>query len=114
MIVFDRAKKLIDYTLDMTDSTKRYSKKRRFTYVDRMQNMTLDIYRMLSNANKKPVNERRDLQDSAMSEIDLLLFFVERSLKKGFIDKRQCELWTKKALDVKYLTAAWKKSAKTN
>ena len=45
MKVFDKAVELIDYTIIITDSKSRYPKKSRFTFVDRMQNMTLDIYK---------------------------------------------------------------------
>lgn len=49
MKVFDRARVLIDYTMTITDNTSRFPKKARFTFVDRMQNMTLDIYKKLAN-----------------------------------------------------------------
>ena len=112
MRVFDKAETLIDYTITMTDNIKRYPKKRKFSFVNRMQSIALDTYEYLSNANEVPLSERRDLQVKALGKINLLLFFIKYSLKKGFISKRQCELWTKKALDVKYLTAAWMKKSK--
>ena len=43
MKVFDKAVELIDYTIIITDSKSRYPKKARFTFVDRMQNTTLDV-----------------------------------------------------------------------
>lgn len=45
MKVFDRARALIGYTMTITDNIKRFPKKTRFTFIDRMQNMTLDIYK---------------------------------------------------------------------
>ena len=37
MIVFKKARDLIDHTFIMTDNPKRYPKKYRFTFVNRMQ-----------------------------------------------------------------------------
>lgn len=112
MMVFVRAKDLIDYTLTMTDNTDRYSKKRRFTYVDRMQNLSLDIYSNLLKANETSILDRKPLQTVVISDIKVLMFLIELSYKMKFIDERQLFLWSKIGKDVLYLTAAWKN--KTN
>lgn len=57
MKVFERATTLIDYTITITENTDRFPKKTRFTFVDRLQNMTLDIYRKLSKANELAENQ---------------------------------------------------------
>lgn len=44
MLVLKKAEDLIDYTFTMTDNTDRFPKKTRFTFVNRMQNLALDIY----------------------------------------------------------------------
>lgn len=41
------ASKLIDYTLDLTDNTKHFPKKVRFTIVNRIQDHVLSIYEKL-------------------------------------------------------------------
>lgn len=112
MIVFTKAKDLIDYTFCMTDSAKRYPKKVRFTFVDRMQNLVLDIYTNLIKINEVPINQRKPLQIEVLSDLKTLLFLIELSLKREYINFKQCELWTKKAMDVFYLTAAWMKKTK--
>jgi hypothetical protein len=109
MKVFDRARELIDYTITITDNTKRFPKKARFTFVDRMQNMTLDIYRKLAKANELPTRDRRPVQVDVLSEINVFLALVEICHKRQYIDMRTMETWTKKTMDVKYLTAAWMK-----
>ena len=53
MKVFERAQALIDYTMIITDNTDRFPKKARFTFVDRMQNMSLEVYRKLKSFKKK-------------------------------------------------------------
>jgi len=111
MKVFDRAKVLIDYSMSITDNVKRYPKKYRFTFVDRIQNLTLDIYKNLSKSNECPVDKRRPLQTEVLGDINVLLALIEISHTRGFIDLRTMEIWTKKVMDVKYMTAAWMKKA---
>ena len=50
MIVFDKAEELIDYTITTTDNYKYFAKKRRFTFVDRMQNGS--CYRLIRSMDK--------------------------------------------------------------
>lgn len=40
----------------------------------------------------------------------MLLFFIELSKKRGYIDKGTFEYWTKITLDVKFMAAAWYKA----
>jgi hypothetical protein len=109
MKVFDRSRELIDYTIIITDNTKRFPKKARFTFVDRMQNMVLDIYRKLAKANEMPINSRRAVQIDVLSEINVFLALVEICHKRQYISAGTMETWVKKTMDVKYLTAAWMK-----
>lgn len=109
MKVFDRSRELIDYTITITDNTKRFPKKARFTFVDRMQNMTLDIYRKLAKANEIPINKRKEVQVEVLSEINVFLALIEICHKKEYINTITMETWVKKTMDVKYLTAAWMK-----
>lgn len=111
MTVFKKAKDLIEYTITMTDSTKRFPKRTRFTFVNRMQDLALGVYAKLLKTNELPVNQRKPLQIDILSDLDILLYLVELSLNKGYIDARQSALWTGRALDVKYLTAAWMKKS---
>ena len=55
------ASKLIDYTLDLTDNTKHFPKKVRFTIVNRIQDHVLSIYEKLLAANEiYPIQNEED------------------------------------------------------
>ena len=43
LTVLVKAKELVDYTLNITDNTKYFPKKARFSFVNRMQNLSIDI-----------------------------------------------------------------------
>lgn len=49
---------------------------------------------------------RFDLQTSALTGCKMLLIFLDIAKNHGQIDNRACEFWTKRVLDVKYMTAA--------
>jgi hypothetical protein len=108
---------LIDYTLNLTDNANHFPKKIRFTIVNRIQERVLSIYENLLEANEIfPIRnesdkaKRLELQRAALTDCKLLLFYVELSKKRGYIDAGTFEYWTKKTLDVKYMSAAWYKS----
>lgn len=78
------ASKLIDYTLDLTDNTKHFPKKVRFTIVNRIQDHVLSIYEKLLAANEiYPIQNEEDkvrrlsLQRDALTACKMLLFFIE-------------------------------------
>lgn len=111
------ASNLIDYTLNLTDNTKHFPKKVRFTLVNRIQDHVLSIYEKLLAANEiYPIRSAEDkarrlsLQRDALTACKMLLFFIELSKKRGYIDKGTFEYWTKIALDVKFMAAAWYKA----
>ncbi len=108
---------LIDYTLNLTDNAKHFPKKIRFTIVNRIQERVLSIYENLLEANEIfPIRnesdkaKRLELQRAALTDCKLLLFYIELSKKRGYIDTGTFEYWTKKTLDVKFMSAAWYKS----
>lgn len=86
--VIVKCKDLIKHTFTITNSTERFPKKYRFTLVNRIQDKAVDIYECALEAN----------------ELNL-----ELSHEQGFISTSSCEYWSKLALDVKYMLAAWKK-----
>ncbi len=117
LTVLIKAKDLIRYTFNITDS-KKFPKKARFTFVNRLQDKTLTVYECLLEANEIfPKNqaekeERRKLQVRALSIIKQILFLIELSLEKKYISAQNCEAWVKAVLDVKYTAAAWMKKDK--
>lgn len=114
------ASRLIDYTLDLTDNTRHFPKKVRFTLVNRIQDHVLSIYEKLLAANEIfPIRNEEDkarrlsLQRDALTDCKMLLFFIELSKKRGYIDKGTFEHWTKATLDIKFMAAAWYKAEQT-
>ena len=105
--VIVKCKDLIKHTFTITNSTERFPKKYRFTLVNRIQDKAVDIYECALEAQE--FKERQRLQAKAMTYCKELLFFIELSHEQGFISTSSCEYWSKLALDVKYMLAAWKK-----
>lgn len=118
MAVFGKAKELIDHTLTLTDNNNRFPKKVRFTFVNRMQDRSIQIFEGLLEANEldlsKPLEKekRLSLQRQVMTNCKLLLFMIELSFKKQYINSNSCEYWSKLTFDVLYMTAAWHKNDK--
>lgn len=111
------ASNLIDYTLDLTDNVKHFPKKVRFTIVNRIQDRVLSIHDNLVDANEIfPITseqgriDRLSFQRKALTDCKKLLFLIELSKKRGYIDAGTFDYWTKLTLDVKFMTAAWYKA----
>lgn len=84
------ASNLIDYTLNLTDNTKHFPKKVRFTLVNRIQDHVLSIYEKLLAANEiYPIRSAEDkarrltLQRDALTACKMLLFFIELYQEHG-------------------------------
>lgn len=88
------------------------------TLVNRIQEKAVDIYEMTLEANELDLRQadehrqRQRLQAKALTYCKELLFFIELSQEMGFISMKSCEYWSKLALEVKYMIAAWKKRDK--
>ena len=113
------ASKLIDYTLELTDNTKHFPKKVRFSIVNRIQDRVLAIRDDLVDANEIfPILDEQDkidrlkLQRRALTGCKKLLYLIELSKKRGYIDTGTFDYWTKLTLDVKFMAAAWYKAEK--
>lgn len=111
------AANLIDYTLELTDNVKHFPKKVRFSIVNRIQDRVLAIRDDLVDANEiYPILDEQDkvdrlkLQRRALTGCKKLLYLIELSKKRGYIDKGTFDYWTKLTLDVKFMTAAWYKA----
>lgn len=110
-----KTKDLIEYTLEVTDNSKRFPKKYRFTFVNRMQNIVLDIYELINTANelntnnKDTLTERLKLQNEAITKCKTMLFLIDLCLKKESIgiDHRRAEVWSKHVCNVKNMTINW-------
>lgn len=112
-----KAKDLLNHTL--WASNKVFPKSVRFTLSQRMETAALDILQDLIEANEiyprspEEAAKRTGLQQEALTKCKVLLNLLDIALERGYIDIRRCEDWTKKILDVKNLTASWKKKDAT-
>jgi hypothetical protein len=111
--IITKAKDLVKHTYTMT-SEKRFPKKH-FKMVQRLQDSAIDIYEYIQEANEldladpQEFRERRYDQKKALTKCKTVLFLIELSFERELISKDQCAAWTKAVLDVKYMTAKWRK-----
>lgn len=110
--VIIKAKDLAEHTLRITSNCNRYPKKYRFSLVDKMQNKSLEIYEYLYEANRTDLKlyrqERLELQTSAITNCDELLFYIELSMKLNIISTKSMEYWSKMVSDIKHMALAWR------
>lgn len=110
-----KAKDLANHTIKITDNPRRFPKKYRFTFVNRMQNISLDIYELINTANELNTNdeealkERLKLQNLAITKCKTLLFLITLCLENENIgiDDRQAEYWAMYVLNVKNMAVSW-------
>lgn len=112
--IITKAKDLAKYTFLMTND-RRFPKKYRFTIVNRLHDLTIDILAHIQEANELDIanpqeyRERRYEQKKAMTNSKIVLFLIELSYETSLISDKQCAIWSKYVLDVKYMTASWRK-----
>lgn len=106
-----KAVELMEHSFSVTSNRKRYPVKY-IQLIKRIQNLSMDIYEYIFDANKLDVNtekvERLRLQTKAISSCDKLSKFVEMSMKLNLIGTDIVSKWQGKIEDVKYLTIAWR------
>lgn len=107
LLTIVKMKDLISYSFQMTDDPKRYPKKVRFSVTNRIQDNVLDSITLMYEANEMDVPDRRKSQEKILTNIRVLLYLIEFSLSRHYIDERQMGIWVSKVNDVKNLTAAW-------
>ena len=84
--IITKAKDLVKHTFMMT-SERRFPKKYRFTIVNRLHDLTLDIFQHIQEANEldltdpQEYRERRYEQKKALTECKTVLFLIELSLR---------------------------------
>ena len=112
--IITKAKDLVKHTFMMT-SERRFPKKYRFTIVNRLHDLTLDIFQHIQEANEldltdpQEYRERRYEQQKALTECKTGLFLIELSFEQELISSEQCAEWTRHVMNVKNMTAKWRK-----
>ena len=115
LTIICKAKDLVNHTLQLTNNTKLFPKKVRFTLCQRMQNLSIQILHDIIAANEiysrtvAEMNTRLDLQKEVLTNCKVFLNFLDIALERGYIDIRRCEYWTGHTTDVKNLAASWRK-----
>ena len=83
-------------------------------YGEEMRIVARNIVRDIHAANGKMFNteydERLRLINCVLDGCSLMLEYINTVLELGVISLKKSETWTKKVLDVKYMTASWKKN----
>lgn len=116
LLVVQKAKALMEYTFTITNSENRFPKKIRYTLVQRLQDITLDIVQKLIEANdvgtftEESKKERRSKQREAITLCKIMYVLIELSYNRNYISGHSMAVWSKHTQDVKTLTAAWIKS----
>ncbi len=112
LTVITKAKDLCAY---VTTVTQKSPKQYRYTYVSRMQNLSLDIIECLYRANDVFVTkeneatqkQRLEFQRKALTSIRLLAYFALLSHENGCIIARQYEQISVKSTECMNYLGAW-------
>lgn len=112
-VVITKAKDLAFHTYMMA-TERRFPKKHRKLAVDLMD-FSREIVIHIQDANDLDISdagefkERRYEQKKALTRCKDLLFLIELAEKRNLISKDQCSEWDKRAVEVKRMTASWRK-----
>lgn len=111
--VLSKSKQLTKYTMKITNNTKRYPKKVRFTITNRIQDKTINIVENILRANlyslknKKEQKMRKFRQKEILILCKELLFFVELSKENSYINSKSFKYWSKNILEIQYMVGGW-------
>lgn len=95
LTIICKAKDLVNHTLQLTNNTKLFPKKVRFTLCQRMQNLSIQILHDIIAANEiyprtvAEMNTRLDLQKEVLTNCKVFLNFLDIALEQGYIDIRR-------------------------
>ena len=117
LVVITKTKNLCSYIMTITEKS---PKKFRFTFVSRLQNLSLEIIEDLFRANdifvakNEPVSisRRLEFQQKALTEIKLLSYFAMLASETGCILPKQYEQIAKQTAECQKLVAGWINSDK--
>lgn len=119
LTVITKAKKLMEYTFTITNSENRFPKKIRYTLVQRLQDLSMEIVEMLYSANDvgnitdAEKRDRRRYQKLALTKLNMMMCLAEYSYNRQHINAKSLEYWTGLIRDVRIMTASWIKSDKS-
>ncbi len=115
--VITKAKALVKHTFVLTSNLNRYPKKYRYSLVPRIQDVSMDIYENLMEANRTNVNSdkvhRLQLQTDAVTSCDKLMNYIDLSLDLDLLSYKSADYWSKMVSDIKHMTLAWRTKDRT-
>ncbi len=114
--VVKKSMELVEHTFVLTSNLNRYPKKYRYSLVPRIQDVSMDIYERLMEANRINVQQqsskRYQMQTEVIMLCDKLLYYIELSQHLNLLSYKSMKYWSKMVCDVKYMALAWRKQSK--
>ena len=112
LTVITKAKDLCSYIMTVTQKSPKHF---RYTFVSRLQNLSLDVIENLYRANDtfvrkgddSAIKTRLDFQYQAMTDLKLLGYFSLLSMEQKCILAKQYEQIARQATDCQNLLGAW-------
>ena len=118
LVVVTRAKELCSYIMTVTQKSPKHF---RFTFVTRLQNLSLNVIENIYRANDiffggkhgiEHYKERLEYQRKALTDIRILAYFAFLAMEQQCILPKQYEQISKLSTDCQYLLGAWINSDK--
>jgi hypothetical protein len=117
LLVVTKAKELCSYIMTVTQKS---PKQFRFTFVSRLQNLSLDVIENIYYANEvfigkgyeKNVEKRLDLQHHALTTLKIIAYISELAMTEKCLLFKQYEQIAKLTTDCQRLVGAWINSDK--
>ena len=115
LMVITKSKDLCSYVMTVTQKSPKHF---RYTFVSRLQNLTLSVIENLYRANdtyvKKGdwvgIEKRLELQRTAMTDLKVLGYFSMLAMEQGCILPKQYEQIARQVTDCQNLLGAWMNS----
>lgn len=112
LLVITRSKDLCSYIMTVTQKSPRHF---RYTFVNRLQNLSLEIIENIYRANDTFVTrdvptlykERLEFQHRALTGLKLLGYFAMLAMEQGCILPKQYEQIARQCSDCQSLVGAW-------
>ncbi len=113
MAVIAKAKELSVYTYKASMNTDNFPKKARHSLVDEINKACLYIHNKLLKTNSiraELKKERSETITEAIYYCDVLLYYIELSMKLNYIPSKKADYWSGLVCDVKHMAVAWRKT----
>ena len=115
--IITKAKELCSYVMTVTQKSPKHF---RYTFVSKLQNLSLSVIENLYRANEvyvekndsEAIERRRELQRTAMADLKVLAYFSMLAMEQQCILAKQYEQIARLSTDCQNLLGAWMNSDK--